>query len=271
MISPSIWESDSFSDLSDLAKIVFISLFSHADDEGRGKAKASYIRSITFPNDENRRDADIKKALSEIALHMSVQFYKIGGIEYYVMTNWNDYQTINKPTKSKYPPPPFVGEGGAIHSDGKLPQDYGSTTVGLPQDYDTKKEIEDKENINNTHSAGAREEESADFIHRFNVFCEKWDIERDTNLTLTDFDFNSINRAFAESSRYLQDKNAAPWAHTLSGILAKYKSIIAGKYKDKAVAPARSKRCSRSVTEEWGETLAYLKNLPYGNCTDGEE
>ena len=76
MISPSMWESLSFSELSDFAKLVFISLISHADDEGRGVAKAATIASLTFPNDENKRVADIKKALSEIALKMSVVLIK---------------------------------------------------------------------------------------------------------------------------------------------------------------------------------------------------
>ena len=49
MISPSMWESLSFSELSDFAKLVFVSLISHADDEGRGMAKAATITNITFP------------------------------------------------------------------------------------------------------------------------------------------------------------------------------------------------------------------------------
>ena len=104
MISPEIWESLSFSALSDFAKLVFISLISHADDEGRGKAKPGYITNITFPNDENRRVADVKKALSEIALCTSTQFYTVDGNEYYVMSNWPEYQKIDRPTKSKLPP-----------------------------------------------------------------------------------------------------------------------------------------------------------------------
>lgn len=76
MISPCIWESFSFSELSDFSKLVFISLISHADDEGRGVAKAATIASMTFPNDENKRVADVKKALSEIALKTSTQLYK---------------------------------------------------------------------------------------------------------------------------------------------------------------------------------------------------
>lgn len=120
MISPEIWESQNFSQLSDLAKIVFISLFSHADDEGRGRADTGYIKSMTFPYDENRRVADIKQALSEIALRMSVQFYSVNGSDYYFMTSWERWQKIDKPSKSKLPPPPSVGEGGDICSAEKF-------------------------------------------------------------------------------------------------------------------------------------------------------
>lgn len=162
MISPSMWESLSFSELSDFAKLVFISLISHADDEGRGVAKAGTVTSFTFPNDENKRVADVKKALSEIALKMSVQFYSIDGRDYYVMTNWLDYQTINKPTKSKFPPPPNAGVGGDIRSNGELPHDYGRTTVGLPHDYGNKVEVED--NIKEDILSSSRSNSSLDGV-----------------------------------------------------------------------------------------------------------
>lgn len=122
MISPEIWESQDFSALSDVAKIVFISLFSHADDEGRGKADPTFVKNTTFPYDEGRRVADIKSALSEIARSMSVQFYSVNGIEYYFMTNWERWQKVDKPSKSKLPPPPIVGEGGDVHSAEKFPE-----------------------------------------------------------------------------------------------------------------------------------------------------
>ena len=126
MISPEIWESQNFSALSDLGKIVFISLFSHADDEGRGRADPTYIKSSTFPYDKDRRVADIEFALSEIARSMSVQFYSVNGIEFYFMKSWKRWQKIDKPSKSKLPPPPSVGEGGAIHSSGKFDEYSGS-------------------------------------------------------------------------------------------------------------------------------------------------
>lgn len=41
MIDPSIWINEDFGTLSNLAKLVFIGLFSLADDEGRRKSKSS--------------------------------------------------------------------------------------------------------------------------------------------------------------------------------------------------------------------------------------
>ena len=38
MIAPEIWESSSFSKLSNFAKLIFIGLISNADDEGKGIA-----------------------------------------------------------------------------------------------------------------------------------------------------------------------------------------------------------------------------------------
>lgn len=114
MLSPDIWESESFSSLSDLGKIVFIGLISLADDEGRGKANPSLVKSTLFPYDEKRRVADIKFALSEIARSMSTQFYSVNGNDYYLLLNWSKWQKIDKPSKSKLPAPPNSGVGGLL-------------------------------------------------------------------------------------------------------------------------------------------------------------
>lgn len=106
MLSPEIWESESFSSLSDFQKIVFIGLISLADDEGRGKANPSFIKSTLFPYDENRRVAEVKSALGQIARCTSVQFYNVNGSDYYLLTSWKKWQKIDKPSKSKLPPPP---------------------------------------------------------------------------------------------------------------------------------------------------------------------
>lgn len=105
MIDPNIWQSEDFSKLKTLSKLVFIGLFSNADDYGYGRAKAAYIKSILFPYDEDIRTTDIEKSLDEIAANMSIVFYRSGnGNEYYSLKNWSKWQKVDKPSASIIPP-----------------------------------------------------------------------------------------------------------------------------------------------------------------------
>ena len=103
MIDPNIWESEDFSCLNSLEKLVFIGLFSLADDEGYGKANPVLIRNSLFPYNDNVRTADIEKSLCSIAAHMSVVFYEIEGKQYYCLTHWIDWQKVPKPKASIIP------------------------------------------------------------------------------------------------------------------------------------------------------------------------
>ena len=103
MIDPNIWQSEDFSKLSTLGKLVFIGLFSLADDEGRGRSNPVYLKSTLFPYEEGIRSADIDKTLSEISSNMSVIFYSYDGSSYYSLYNWNTWQKIDRPTESKIP------------------------------------------------------------------------------------------------------------------------------------------------------------------------
>ncbi len=103
MIDPNIWQSEDFSKLSTLGKLVFIGLFSLADDEGRGRCNPVFLKSTLFPYEEGIRSADIDKTLSEISSNMSVVFYSCDGSNYYSLLSWNTFQKIDRPTTSKIP------------------------------------------------------------------------------------------------------------------------------------------------------------------------
>lgn len=103
MIDPSIWQSEDFGKLSILAKVVFIGLFSLADDEGRGRANPMYLKSTLFPYNEKMRSTDVEVALSEISRNMSILFYSYNESNYYSLLSWNTFQKIDKPTESKIP------------------------------------------------------------------------------------------------------------------------------------------------------------------------
>lgn len=130
MISPEIWASSSFAELSDFAKIVFIGLISNADDEGKGEADPALLKSTLFPRDEKKRAADVKSALSEIARSTSTLFYSVEGKNYYVLIKWKVYQKLDRPTPSKIPNPPneqSVGERGSYMQNHDF--DEGSTNT----------------------------------------------------------------------------------------------------------------------------------------------
>jgi len=103
MIDPSIWINEDFGTLSILGKLIFIGLFSNADDEGRGKASPAYIKAVLFPYNDDLRIADVEKTLEELSSKMSVIFYSCDGNMYYTLTSWNTFQKIDKPTESKIP------------------------------------------------------------------------------------------------------------------------------------------------------------------------
>lgn len=125
MIDPNIWQSEDFSKLSNLSKIIFIGLFSLADDEGYGKANPTLIKNSIFPFDEKLRTTDIKQSLQEIATNMSIVFYTAeDGKDYYLLSNWSKWQSIQKPTESKIPE--LNDECTVILQD-----NYSSPTVGL--------------------------------------------------------------------------------------------------------------------------------------------
>lgn len=103
MVDPNIWDSEDFGRLSLLAMVLFMGLFSNADDEGRGRSNPTYLKSLILPYKEDLRSADIEKALLEISTNMSVVFYSCNGNSYYWLYNWNKFQKIDRPTPSKLP------------------------------------------------------------------------------------------------------------------------------------------------------------------------
>lgn len=146
MIDPEIWQSEDFSKLSLLARLIFIGLFSNADDYGRGRAKPVYIRSLVFPYDDNIKVQDVEKALKEIKAIMSIVFYESNENQYYSLVNWDKWQRVDKPQKSKIPPPPDSENDSRL-----IPESFSTDSRTIPEPFLPKgkerKGREYKENI----------------------------------------------------------------------------------------------------------------------------
>ena len=105
MIDPDYWLHEQFGTGSLLAQLLFIGMWNFADDEGLIRYSAAYLRSAIFPYRDIALE-EIEDAKREIEAADSVFPYKDKDkTEYCYVINFLKHQTINKPQRSKIPPP----------------------------------------------------------------------------------------------------------------------------------------------------------------------
>lgn len=104
-IWPTIWKDPVFGRLQPLEQILFIGLFSIADDEGRLLADPAYLRAEIFPYKDyaNKKVQGIRDSTVEKC--DTVHLYRAPTLEHIALLNWHEYQKPKYPKASKIPPP----------------------------------------------------------------------------------------------------------------------------------------------------------------------
>lgn len=227
MIDPNIWQSEDFSKLSTLAKLVFIGLFSLADDEGRGRCNPVYLKSTLFPYEEGIRSADIDKTLSEISSNMSVVFYSCDGSSYYSLYNWNTWQKIDRPSESKIPE----------YNKKVMQRLFVEDSTNVRRAFDpnkNKKRIEDNKKI--------KEENRSKVVEIYNTYCtnlpqvQKLTDKRNKSIDnfLKEFSIEQFEQIckIANTSEFLKGNNDRKWKADFDFIMRSDKAtaILEGKY-----------------------------------------
>ena len=239
MIDPNIWQSEDFSKLSTLGKLVFIGLFSLADDEGRGRCNPVYLKSILFPYEEGIRSADIDKTLSEISSNMSVIFYSCDGSSYYSLYNWNTWQKIDRPSESKIP------EYNSQAMQRLFTEDSSKVRRAIVPN---KKRIEDNKNIKE------KEEKRNRIVETYNSICTNLpQIQKLTdkrkkaidNFTkeFTEEQFEDICK-IANSTNFLIGKNDNGWKADFDFLMRidKATNVLEGKYNNETITEETKKK-----------------------------
>ena len=103
MIDPNFWTSEDMSKLTARQRLLFIGIFSNADDAGRIRGKSAYIRSTVFPYDDIEL-SEVEKDLQAIEAVGSLVRYDVDGGSYIQVNNWKKFQTIDRPHPSILPP-----------------------------------------------------------------------------------------------------------------------------------------------------------------------
>jgi len=84
-------------------------LITYVDDYGRGSADPELLKGFVFPRRKRTNEADIQKALAELAGMGCINLYNVDGESYFYFPNWGDHQRIQT-KKSKFPEPSDVAE-----------------------------------------------------------------------------------------------------------------------------------------------------------------
>jgi hypothetical protein len=103
-IKPEFWTSVQIVSCSPIARLLFIGLWSFADDNGVNKACVPSLKMKVFPNDPFTTK-EIEKWISELVDRGLLQPYEVDGNAYWYITGWHRHQKIDRPTM-RYPRPP---------------------------------------------------------------------------------------------------------------------------------------------------------------------
>jgi len=113
-----------------MARLTFLGLIQFADDEGVGRGESEFLwgqlHSNCSPN-VKRMWSGVLSELKQVRDHKGplVVFYKVAGAAYYWLPGFSRQQYIEKPSKSKFPPPPNSGNGRGGVGPGTRIKDQG--------------------------------------------------------------------------------------------------------------------------------------------------
>lgn len=104
-INPEFFTSEDVLALPRDARLTFIGLWLYADDYGRERTNAALIKADVWPVEEDITPADVEEHLLLCAVQDMVQLYKVDGREYFQLTNWDRWQPVQNPSRSRIPAP----------------------------------------------------------------------------------------------------------------------------------------------------------------------
>lgn len=101
-IKPEFPQSESMGRVSRDARLLFIMMWTIADDAGRLRAASRMLASLLFPFDDDA-PALIEGWLAELEDEGCIRRYVAGGTTYAEIVKWLEHQKIDRPSKSRLP------------------------------------------------------------------------------------------------------------------------------------------------------------------------
>lgn len=124
-VKPGFFTSLPVASVSPRARLLFVGLFTHVDDDGRAVYEPRLIKAAVFPLDDDITASDVASDLEALERAGLVSLYTVDGRRYLLVVGFLEHQVINKPSPSKLPAPP----------SSKAPEVPGTAPVVLPESY----------------------------------------------------------------------------------------------------------------------------------------
>lgn len=129
-IKPEFPEDETLGKVSRDARLLFVLIWTRADDLGRFRASPAYLRGQLFPFDEDLTLQMIDQWLDELEGVGRIKSYVVREERYGVVSNWAKHQRVDNAGKPLCPSPPFAEESaslGGSQSEAKPSQTNGTS------------------------------------------------------------------------------------------------------------------------------------------------
>lgn len=120
-IKPEFPEDETLGQVCREARLLFILLWTFADDLGRFRANPTLLKNKLFPYDDDLAAKTVDEWLSQLAVIKRIELYKHAGQAYGVIVNWAKHQRIDNAGKSTLPEPELAASRGEIPRDSASP------------------------------------------------------------------------------------------------------------------------------------------------------
>lgn len=246
-IKPTFFTSLTIAELSLSARLTFIGLWTHVDDEGRCVYEPRLIKAALWPLDD-RTSSDVDADIQELTEHSLIVQYVVGERSYLSVNGWSEHQRINRKTKSALPGP-------------ELAENSPDSNVSAGQDTLTEDSLNDHEPVSeDVHREGkgregkGKEERTADADA-----AKPETIEH----RVTDAAYQAVGKAF----NFIAVRGIAKWAihdretdpqRVHDGIIDLYnmgkpitKQTLGQWLDGKLAGPRQGQRTAKPVIQQW--------------------
>lgn len=101
-IKPELPHSETLGAVSRDARLLFVNLFTIADDSGRARATSRLLASLLYPYDDDAPRL-MDRWLAELSRVGAIRLYSVNDVTYLDIPKWLEHQKIDRPSESRLP------------------------------------------------------------------------------------------------------------------------------------------------------------------------